>query len=83
MQIFYRQSQGFKARMLGRGFHTLIRNVSFPSPTDVESHNPLPWRPVSSLGFDTICNHSSSPLDIVRFSPLHIIVNLTILKSVC
>ena len=27
-------------RILGRGFHTLIRNASFPSPTDVGSHNP-------------------------------------------
>ena len=30
---------GFKTRLLGRGFHTLIRNVSFPSPTEVGSHN--------------------------------------------
>ena len=28
----------FKMRLLGRGFHTLIKNVSFPSPTDVGSH---------------------------------------------
>ena len=35
-------SQSFKTCMLGRGFHTLIRNVSFPSPTDVGSHNPPP-----------------------------------------
>ena len=28
--------------MLGRGFHTLIKNVSFSSPTDVGSHNPPP-----------------------------------------
>ena len=25
-------------RLLGRGFHTLIRSVSFSSPTDVRSH---------------------------------------------
>ena len=30
---------GFKTRLLGRGFHTLIRNDSFTSPTDVGSHN--------------------------------------------
>ena len=35
-------SRGFKTHMLGRGFHTLVRYVSFPSPTDVGSHNPLP-----------------------------------------
>ena len=26
--------------LLGRGFHTLIKNVSFSSSTDMESHNP-------------------------------------------
>ena len=30
--------------MLGRGFHTIIKNASFPSPTDVGSHNPSPFR---------------------------------------
>ena len=29
----------FKMRMLGRSFHTLIKNALFPSLTDVESHN--------------------------------------------
>ena len=28
--------------MLGRDFHTLIKNVSFSSPTNVGSHNPPP-----------------------------------------
>ena len=28
----------FKMRLLGRGFHTLIKGVSFSSPTDVGSH---------------------------------------------
>ena len=32
----------FKTRLLGRGFHILIKNVSFSSPTDVGSHNPPP-----------------------------------------
>ena len=27
----------FKTRLLGRGFHTLIKNVSFPTPTNVGS----------------------------------------------
>ena len=27
-------------RLLWRGFHTLIKNTSFSSPTDVRSHNP-------------------------------------------
>ena len=30
----------FKTRLLGRGFHTLVKNASFSSPTDVGSHNP-------------------------------------------
>ena len=30
----------FKTCLLGRGFHTLIKNVLFPSPTDEVSHNP-------------------------------------------
>ena len=33
----------FKTCLLGRGFHTLIKNASFPSPTDVGSHNPPPF----------------------------------------
>ena len=31
---------GFETRLLGKGFHTLVRNDSFPSPIDVISHNP-------------------------------------------
>ena len=34
----------FKTRLLGRGFHTLIKNDSFPSPTDMGSHNPPPFK---------------------------------------
>ena len=33
----------FKMRLLGRGFHTLIKNVLFHSPADVGSHNPPPF----------------------------------------
>ena len=33
----------FKTRVLGRGFLTLIKNVSFSSPTDMGSHNPPPF----------------------------------------
>ena len=64
-------------RLLGRGFHTLIRDASFSSSTDVGSHNPPLLGLASSLahrsvsGSDPICN-SPSPLlvDIVHFSPL-------------
>ena len=34
----------FKTRLLGRGFHALIKSVSFSSPTDVGCHNPSPFR---------------------------------------
>ena len=55
----------FKTRLLGRGNHTLIRNVSFPSPTDVGSHNPPPWGSASLLihhpvsGSNIICNNQN------------------------
>ena len=86
---YHCQPHGFKTHLLGRGFHTLIKNALFPSLTDVRSHNPTPWGPVSLLahhpmpGSDTICN-SSSPLlvDIVCFGPLRITINLMVLKRV-
>ena len=34
----------FKTCLLGRDFHTLLRSVSFSSPTDVGSYNPPPLR---------------------------------------
>ena len=37
--VFFRLSlKAFKTCMLGRSFHTLIKNTSFPSQTDVGSH---------------------------------------------
>ena len=74
------QLHGFKMRLLGKGFHTLIRNALFPSPTDVRSRNPSPPRGLASSlahrpmsGSDTICNSPNPPLaDIVR--PLRIAV---------
>ena len=33
----------FKTRLVGRGFHTLTKNASFSSPTNVGSHNPPPF----------------------------------------
>ena len=35
----------FKIRLLGRGFHTFIKNASFSFATDVGSHNPPSLRP--------------------------------------
>ena len=68
-------SQGFKTRLLKRGFHTFIRNVSSPLQPmwDLTIHPP--WSPTSSLahrsvsGFNTICNRPNPLLaDIVLFS---------------
>ena len=79
----------FKTRLIEKGFHTFITNVSFLSSTNVESHNLFPWRLVSSLAHrlvsssDTICNRSSLSLeDIVHLSLLHIAISLTVLKRV-
>ena len=33
-----------KTCLLGRGFHTLVKSVSFSSPTDVRSYNSLPFK---------------------------------------
>ena len=40
---FRASPQGFKTRLLGRGFHTLIKNVLFSSSTDVGSHRMRPY----------------------------------------
>ena len=37
---YCRRPHSLKTRLLGRGFHTLIRNVLFPSPTNMGSLNP-------------------------------------------
>ena len=78
----------FKTRLPGRGFHTLIRNVLFPSSIYVGSHNPPPWGPTLSLRHhlmsisNIICN-SSRPLlvDLVRFGPSCIVINFTVFKT--
>ena len=73
--------------LLGRGFHTLIRNALFSSPTEVGSNNHPSWWPASSLrhcsmsSSDTICNDPSPRLvDTVCFGSLCIVVSLTVLK---
>ena len=40
---------GFKTCLLGKGFHTLIKGVSFSSPTNVGYHNPPPFRAQRAL----------------------------------
>ena len=67
----------FKTRLLGIGFHTLIRNAPFPSRIDMRSYNPPLLEANVLPSFDTIYNNSNSPLaDIVYFGPLHTIVSL-------
>ena len=54
----------FKMRLLGRGFHTLIKGVLFSSPTDVGSHNPPPFEAQRS------CWHLfPSPIDVGPLNP--------------
>jgi len=69
-------------------FHIFIRNVSFSSLTDIESHNPPLREPASSLTHhpvsdsNTICNITNTSLtDIARFDQLHIDVNLTVIDK--
>ena len=50
--------------MLGRGFYTLIKNVSFPSSIDVISHNPPPFEAQRPR------QHSiSSPINVKSHNP--------------
>ena len=51
----------FEMRLLGRGFHTLIRNASFPSPTDLGSHNLPP------LGAQCFRWHTARCLTLISF----------------
>ena len=64
--MYHCQPHGFKMRLRGRDFHPLIRNVLFPSPTDVGSHNLPSWGPKLTQcpmsGSDTICNNPRPPL---------------------
>ena len=52
-----------KMCLLGRGLHTLIRNVSFLYPTDVGSHNP------PSLGAQRPCRHTARCLTLIHPKP--------------
>ena len=40
--MYHSQHHGLKTCLLGKSFNTLIKNVPFPSPTDVRSRNPFP-----------------------------------------
>ena len=55
-----------KTCLLRRGFHTLIKNVSFFSPTDVGSHNPL------LFGVQRPCRHCFPSPTANRYCPLWI-----------
>ena len=89
----YMLGRGFNILIRNVSFPPSPTNVGSHSPlpwglTNVGSHSPLPWGLVSSLthysmsGSDTICNSLSSPLvDIVRFTSLHIVVSLMVLRG--
>ena len=65
-------------RLLGRGFYTLIKNVSFSSPTDVESHNPPPF------GTQRLrCHSFLSPIDMRSHDPPLLWLNVLTCTSPC
>ena len=51
----------FKTHLLGRGFHILIKNASVSSPTDVRSHNPLPFGPSVFTGTHSLLQSMWDP----------------------
>ena len=56
----------FKTHLLEGGFHILIKNASFPSPTDVRPHNP---HPSLGLAFSLTLVLSSNWCGISQFTP--------------
>ena len=54
--LFRFSPQSFKTCLLGRGFHTLIKNDLFHSPTNVRSHKPPLLGTTSSLALVPLSN---------------------------
>ena len=54
----------FKTRVLGRGFHTLIKGVTFSSPTDVGYHNLPPLGPSVPTGTRSFLQSMWDPYQI-------------------
>ena len=75
-------------KCVGRGFHTLIRNVSFPSPTDMGSHNPPSLGSASLLAYcpvfdsNIICNSPTASKYCSLWTFLFGL-SLKVLKRVC
>ena len=79
-----------QTRLLGRGLHILIKNVSFTSPIDVGSHNPPPLRGTTSLlthcpvstplqgSVSSLAHYPMSGSDTICNSPLQSMWDLTI-----
>ena len=55
----------FRMCLLGTGFYTLIKNVLFPSLTDVGSHNTLPSGPAFSLALGPLSNRCGISQSII------------------
>ena len=81
--------KALKRVLLRRGFHALIINASFPSPTNVGSHNPPPWGSTSSLTHRSvfasynICNSPSPRLANIVIFELSLSGFSRFLKRVC
>ena len=54
--MYRRQFHDFKTCLLGREFYTLMRDVSFCSLTDVESHH-------SKLNLEDVVSHHNNILE--------------------
>ena len=55
----------FKMCLLGREFHTLIKNALFSFSTDARSHNSPPlWGPVFSLALVPFSNRCGTPIHL-------------------
>ena len=62
--LFQLSRKVFKTHLLGRGFHTLIKNASFSSTIDVRSHNSPPLGP-------SILTGTHSLLQLMWDPPIH------------
>ena len=62
--LFRASPQGFKTRLLGEGFHTLLKDVLFSSPTNVGHHNPPPSGPSVLVGTRSFLQSIWDPLQI-------------------
>ena len=73
---FRASPQGFKTRLLGEGFHTLINGDLFSSPTNVGHHNPPPSGLASSLALFSSSNRcGTTPKSTTLWGPASLLAH--------